>query len=197
MMMTDGAALTQNNKGFTLVEMLIAIVLASIIFVSAYQIISNLVQYKVRAGSANIVRQDEMLTVNLLSQIIEKSLSQYDLLFHSNQSVVFSGEADVLQAISRAYSENFDAPGYRVYRVFERNGELVIGYQKYDQNYPLNSRREISSGLELKQIRFDYLEDGRWVSQWRNPKQFPALIRTTVERENASPLVFVRATTKR
>jgi prepilin-type N-terminal cleavage/methylation domain-containing protein len=187
----------EKQQGFTLVEMLIALVLSSIIFASAYQVISNLVQYRVRANSANMDKQDNLLLTNLLSQIIEKSISQNDLFYRPEKSSVFRGEEDFLQILSRAYSENFDEPGYRVFRIYRRNEELHVGYQKYDQNYRTNAQLEISAGLKLKQIHFGYLEDGQWVRQWRNEKKMPALIRVKIVQNNTRSMHFIRSTGRR
>ncbi len=47
------------RQGFTLVEMLVSIVLSSIIFISSYQVISNLIQYQVRSRVHNEIKLDK------------------------------------------------------------------------------------------------------------------------------------------
>lgn len=182
------------EHGFTLVELMIALVLSSVIFVNAYQVISNLVHYRIRADKVNLARQDMLLTTNLLSQIIEKGISQNDLFYRADKTQLFRGEGDSLQILSRAYSENFDSPGYRVFRIFRRKGELYAGYQKYDENFQANAQNGISSGIKLEKIRFEYFTEGQWVTQWQNEKSIPSLIKVTVMLKPQQAFSFIRAT---
>jgi len=183
--------------GFTLVEMMIALVLSSIIFVSAYQVISNLIQYQVRARTNNQIISDQYLLKNLLTQIIEKSILQYDLFYRIEKMVLFKGEANSLQLLSRAYSENFDVPGYRLYRLYRHNHQLMVSYRKYDKNFRSNQQFELSSGLQLKSIRFEYLNQDNWVESWQDKKNFPSLIRVKVELDDERTLTIVRQTSRK
>ncbi len=69
-----------SQRGLTLVEMLIALVLSSIIFISAYQVISNLVQYQVRSRVHQELQIDRLLLKNILTNIIEKSVFEGSFL---------------------------------------------------------------------------------------------------------------------
>ena len=186
-----------DQRGLTLVEMLIALVLSSIIFMSAYQVISNLVQYQVRARVLNQGNQDSLLIANMVSQIIEKGLNQYDLFYRNQKATLFEGDPESLQIVSRAYSAHFDRPGFRVYRLFRRNGELYISHRAFDRNYLSNQQFEVATGLEIDRLSFQYYEDGNWVDEWRNDRFIPEYIRTSIQLPGNKPAAWTRGTGRR
>jgi prepilin-type N-terminal cleavage/methylation domain-containing protein len=185
------------QSGLTLVEMLIALVLSSIIFVSAYQVISNLVQYQVRSQAKSEESLDRLLATNMVSQIIEKGISQYDLFYRAQKASLFQGETNSLQLISRAYYDRYDRPGYRVYRLFQRDGELTISYQAYDRDYQSGKRFELATGLKIKEIGFAYFEAGDWVDEWTNERTVPEFIRVKIDFTNLKSTEFTRGTSRR
>ncbi len=185
------------DAGFTLIELLIALVLSTIIFVNAYQVLSNLIQYQVRASQQQGSQLDRWLLINLLSEIIEKSASQADLHYRYSRTVAFTGESDRLTLISRAYSTNFDLPGYRVYRLFERDGSLRLAYRAYDVNYRKNHQYETDTGLAIGALRFEYLSPEGWVDSWEDAKTFPGQIRVRAEMPGGQPIEVVRGTSLR
>lgn len=187
----------RQQRAFTLVEMLIAIVLSSIIFVSAYQVISHLIQYQVRARAQHESQMDKLLLTNLLSQVIEKSIHQFDLLYRIPKLVIFQGNADSIRLISRAYSDNFDQPGHRVYRLYQQEGELYVDYRQYDADYMSNQQFKLASGLKIKAITFEYLDENNWVDEWEDDKSIPQYIRITVEQSGNKLLKIIRSTGRR
>ena len=168
-------------SGFTLVEMLVALMLSSIIFVSAYQVMSNLIQYQVRA--VNIAEQevDELLLRNLLDEIISKSLHQSQLYYRVEKTAFFSGKPDSLQLISRAYSSHYDVPGYRVYFLTVKQSRLVVSYRRYDDQVVEAQPEELDTGLEVEEIRFHYKSDGDWFEDWPDNKSLPQWVRVNAE----------------
>ncbi|MCP4874945.1 MAG: prepilin-type N-terminal cleavage/methylation domain-containing protein [Gammaproteobacteria bacterium] len=192
---TPGAS--HRQPGFTLVELLVALVLSSIIFISAYQVISNLIQYQVRAQQQQGGELDRWLMINFLSQIIEKAVPQIDLPYRFNKTTVFRGEPDRLTLISRAYSGNFDLPGHRSYRLFERGGELWVAYRAYDKEYLTNREYESETGLEISVLRFEYLSQQGWVDRWQDAKNFPRQIRVSAVMPGAEKIELVRVTRQR
>lgn len=185
------------QRGLTLVEMLISLVLSSIIFVSAFQVISNMVNYQVRAGVKNEMRGDRLLLDNLLSQVIEMGINQYELFFHSQKSTLFRGKQDTLQLLSRAYSGNFDQAGHRVYRLFERSGRLFVSYRAYDRNYRSNQQYELDSGLAIEDLKFSYFAQGEWLDDWSNDKAIPEFIRIRARLPGSSTVEWIRGTSRR
>jgi prepilin-type N-terminal cleavage/methylation domain-containing protein len=185
------------QRGLTLVEMLIALVLSSIIFISAYQVISNLVQYQVRARVQQDRDLNKLLVTNLLSQIIEKGVSQLDLFNRNQKSALFAGTTDSLQLISRAYSDRYDKPGHRVYQLFQRDGELHITYRAFDSDYRSNQRFELASGLKLENLNFAYFEDGDWIDEWHDEKSIPEFVRIRADLAELGPAEWIRGTNRR
>ncbi len=177
--------------------MLVSIVLSSIIFISSYQVISNLIQYQVRSKVHNEVRLEKLLLSNLVSQIIEKSLYQKDLFYQIQKEKMFKGRSSTLQLISRAYSKNYDVPGYRVYRLFHHKDELYVSYRKYDSKYKSNRQFQISTGIKVDDISFQYLSSDGWVDDWQVEKQFPEFIRIIVELPGAEIMEWIRKTGRR
>ncbi len=193
----SGSAGPRSDAGFTLIELLIALVLSTIIFVNAYQVISNLIQYQVRASQQQGSQLDRWMLANLLSEIIEKSVSQADLLYRYSKTVAFSGEPDRMTLISRAYSTNFDLPGYRAYRLFERDGSLRLAYRAYDVNYRKNREYETDTGLALGALRFEYLSPEGWVNSWEDNKNFPGQVRVRAKMPGGKTIEIVRGTSLR
>lgn len=186
-----------SQLGLTLIEMLISLVLSTIIFASSYQVISNLVQYQVRARTQNDRQLDSVLVANLFTQIIEKGINQYELYYRNQKSTLFVGEPDSLQIISRAYSERYDKPGYRLYRIFENNGELMVSYRAYNRDYLKNNQIQLATGLKIDELRFEYLDQGDWLTEWSDERQIPELIRISVDFPDLKSAEWVRGTSRR
>jgi prepilin-type N-terminal cleavage/methylation domain-containing protein len=185
-----------DQGGFTLVETLIALVLSSIIFVSSYQVISNLIQYQVRARIQNSSDMDKLLLTNMLSQIIEKSIHQYDLYYQIHKKFLFQGKRDSVQLVSRAYSERYDKPGYRVYRLYHREGELYISYRAYDKDYLSNPQFQLATGLKIEEINFEYFEDNGWVDEWHDERSIPQFIRVKIDFPGTQSTDWIRRTSQ-
>lgn len=167
-------------RGFTLVEMLISLVLSAIIFVSAYQVISNLIQYQVRYGEKSEKQMDLLIVRNLINQILNKGLHQSDLYFRISKTPFFEGEHASLRVISRAFSDHFDVPGYRLYRLYVSNNELMVSYNRYDKD-AINEESKIqSSGIRIEQISFEYYLKGEWRKVWKDDKAIPRLVKIKV-----------------
>ncbi|MCP4078472.1 MAG: prepilin-type N-terminal cleavage/methylation domain-containing protein [Gammaproteobacteria bacterium] len=185
------------RQGFTLVEMLVSIVLSSIIFISSYQVISNLIQYQIRSKVHHEIRADKLLLSNLVSQIIEKSLHQKDLVYQFQKDDFFKGQENSLQLISRAYSKNFDVPGFRVFRLFHSDDELYVSYRKFDAEYKSNRQFQISTGIKLDEISFQYLSSEGWVDNWQLKNQFPEFIKIIIELPGTEIMEWIRSTGRR
>jgi len=185
------------QRGFTLVEMLIALVLSSIIFVSSYQVISNLIQYQVRARAQNSEHMDKLLLGNLLSQIIEKGIHQYDLFYRGQKEAVFRGESSSVQLVSRAYSDRYDIPGYRVYRLYQQDGELYISYRAYDKDYLSNQQFQLATGLKVDDLSFEYFAQNEWIAEWSDERSIPEFIRIIANLPDSGSTEWIRRTSLR
>ncbi len=185
------------QQGFTLVEMLIALVLSSIMFFSSYQVISNLIQYQVRARVKNGDQLDKLLLENLLSQIIEQSISQDHMYDRVQKKSVFKGKTDSLQLVSRAYSDRYDIPGYRVYRLYQNEGELYISHQAFDKDYSSNQQFPLATGIKIKDLGFEYLEQDEWTDEWGGKSSIPKFIRIKTDLPGFGLTVWTKRTSRR
>ncbi len=184
-------------RGFTLIELLVSLLLSSIIFVGAYQVISNLVQYQVRAGDRYERDYERALLASMLTQIIERGVGQRSLPNAISKSPLFEGEPDSLQLISRAFERNFDRPGYRIYRLAVADGELRVAYRRYDKQSLRDDMVEIGSGIPLRNIEFEYFADGRWDSRWSLANAVPRLVRIQAETIDGEFVSLVRGMGRR
>ncbi len=184
----------KRNKGFTLVEMLVSLVLSAIIFVSAYQVISNLIQYQVGYSAKSDRQLDRLLVKSLINQILSKGLHQTDLFYRIQKDSFFSGEADSLRIISRAFSDHFDVPGYRIYRIYVKEGELFVAYNRYDKDSTGMAPQVQTSGIRVQKLGFRYYLNGEWQEQWREEASIPEIIKVTVTLPNDETVEWVTST---
>ncbi len=190
----DQSLRVKSASGFTLVEMLISLMLSAIIFVSAYQVISNLIQYQLRNVEKTDKQMDRLLIRSLVAQVLSKGLHQADLFYRVQKDSLFRGEQNSIRILSRAYSDHFDAPGYRVYSLYETDGELFVSYNRYDKDSLNRTPIKLSSGIKIKSIEFEYLKDGDWVQQWTEKNLIPGMVRVRVTMPDTAVLEWVSET---
>ncbi len=191
---SESGPVVKRNKGFTLVEMLVSLVLSAIIFVSAYQVISNLIQYQVGYSAKSDRQLDRLLVKSLINQILSKGLHQTDLFYRIQKDSFFSGEADSLRIISRAFSDHFDVPGYRIYRIYVKEGELFVAYNRYDKDSTGMAPQVQTSGIRVQKLDFRYYLNGEWQEQWREEASIPEIIKVTVTLPNDETVEWVTST---
>lgn len=184
----------RGNSGFTLVEMLISLVLSAIIFVSAYQVISNLIQYQVRYAEKTDKQLDRLLIKSMIGQILLKGLHQGDLYFRVQKDPVFNGDSKSLRIISRAFSDHFDVPGYRVYSMYVSEGELFVSYNRYDKESLAMTPTRQTSGIKVDEMTFEYLHNEDWVEQWDEKDKIPAMVKVKVIMPDKSAFEWISAT---
>jgi general secretion pathway protein J len=181
-------------KGFTLVEMLISLVLSAIIFLSAYEVISNLIQYQIRYGEKSEIQMDRLLLRSMIGQILGKGIYQGDMYFKIKRDSLFQGKSNSIQIISRAYSDHFDMPGYRVYRLYLFENKLTVAYNRYDEKSLASGPEIQTSGIPVEKISFEYFSNGKWVESWQDNKSLPRLIKVKVTFPNKHIFEWVNQT---
>jgi prepilin-type N-terminal cleavage/methylation domain-containing protein len=186
----------KRSCGFTLVEMLISLVLSAIIFVSAYQVISNLIQYQVRYAEKTDKQLDRLLIRNLIDQIMRKGLHQGNLFYRIQKEPLFKGSQNTVRILSRAFSDHFDVPGYRVYSLYVADGELFVSYTRYDKESLSMTPVNQTSGIRIEKIAFEYLKDGEWVEQWREGDKIPGMIKVKVTMPDNATFEWISPTGK-
>jgi prepilin-type N-terminal cleavage/methylation domain-containing protein len=181
-------------RGFTLVEMLISLVLSAIIFLSAYEVISNLIQYQIRYGVKSEIQMDRLLLRSMIGQILGKGIYQGDMYFKIKKDPFFQGKSNSIQIISRAYSDHFDVPGYRVYKLYLAEKKLTVAYSRYDKESLSRGAVIQSSGIQVEEMSFEYFFNGKWVEEWQDAKSVPKLIKVRITLPNKSTFAWVNQT---
>jgi len=187
----------KRQSAFTLVELLVALAISSIIFTSAYQVLSNLVQYQSRQGQQAERERQARLLRRLFAGIVERGVHRDDLFQPVGRQTLFNGQPESLQLLSRAFSRNFDRPGYRVYRLSLRDGRLLVGHRRYSGDEQTLDFRETDSGLALSSLRFEYFDGEQWLARWRDERRLPRYIRMHARLEGGQELTDVRETAVR
>jgi|GEM_PF-1106963 len=182
------------NRGFTLVELLVALALSSIIFTSAYQTIGNLVQYQTRAALKDRVQTDRQLLRRLFTRLVEEGLHVDDLRHRFGRERIFRGEKDSIQLLSRAYSRNFKNSGYRVFRLFLRGHRLMVSYRPYGHRSRQTGVSETDTGLRLNALQLSYYDGEHWRSEWSGRRHLPRFIRLVADLESGIRIELVRET---
>jgi prepilin-type N-terminal cleavage/methylation domain-containing protein len=182
------------QQGFTLVEMLVSLVLSAIIFVSAYQVISNLIQYQVRYNEKSERQMDRLLLRSMIGQILSKGLHQSDLYFKIQKNPFFKGNSDSIQIISRAYSDHFDVPGYRIYSLSVNNNELFVSYKRFDEESVFGEAVKQTSGIRIEKIGFRYYLDGEWLDRWSQVDSIPKLVKVIITLPDNNTFEWVNQT---
>ncbi len=182
--------------GFTLVEVLVSLVLTAVIFVSAYEVIGTLVQYQKRLEARYRVDGDLRLLENLVEQIVGQAVHVSDLPRPEGKESYFDGKSDSIRLLSRAYSRNFDVPGYRIYRLFVRNGELVVSHAKYGLPPARRVFRETPTGLQLQRLELAYWGEHGWQGQWQDARRLPRYIRLRLTLPDGQQTLLVRETAR-
>ena len=185
---------TGGQCGFTLVEMLVSLVLSAIIFVSAYQVISNLIQYQVRYADKSDHQLDQLLVKSLLTQIVSRGLHQSDLFFRVQKEAIFKGEPESMTIISRAFSDHFDIPGYRVYRMYTEDGELMVAYSRYARDAIASGAAVQTSGIKVDKLEFRYYREGEWLENWDDERSIPSVVRIKATLAGAGVVEWVAST---
>ncbi len=182
---------------FTLVELLVALALSSIIFASAYRVIGNLVQYQTRSAAQAVREQDTRLLRQLFGQLVEQGIHRDDLYQPLSREPVFDGREDRLQILSRAWSRNFERPGYRVYRLWLDGERLKLRYRIHAADGEAVPSEETDTGIVLDSLRFDYFDGEGWRTNWREPRRLPRFIRLQARLPGGQWVEDIRETTIR
>ena len=187
----------KTESGFTLIELMVSLALSSIIFASAYQVISNLVHYQSRASLRAQVERDEIQLGRLFGELVEKGLLQQDLPDPGSRKALFEGRPDSLRILSRAYSRNFDRPGYRSFRLFLRDGEIRVAHSREQTREDPSTVIETTTDIPADDLGFEYFDGQDWQSRWSDPRRLPRFIRMRVTTGTGRSLIITRETAVR
>lgn len=195
----------QRARGFTLIEVLLALTLLSLIMLLAYQGLSTGANITAN-GTQAIERNNQIRLVQtfLRSQLTRAKPMPFDQ-DETLGSVVFEGGSEVMRFVG-------PMPGYlsfggayiQTLTLTREDGNLALlfGHQVLDYSRP-GEEKNTSESIEppepvvlmagIEDAEFSYLEppetvDGepKWVSEWSNVAQLPLMVKLNVEMSEAA-----------
>lgn len=192
--------LGNNNRGFSLLELVVALLLSSILLV----IIISTMQIAIKSEEKGTLRQDRSQHIRvLISQLIFvlKGAYPYRATIEDKKRYYFEGEADSLGFITSSVAETDDSlinrPGLKWVRIFVDSEGLKMKENFFflEDDYEGDSLKERLIDDSVTEIEFEYLDNGggeedfepEWVSEWSTDDNdyLPSAIRVSISiREN-------------
>ncbi|HOQ12471.1 MAG TPA: prepilin-type N-terminal cleavage/methylation domain-containing protein [Spirochaetota bacterium] len=192
----------QQNYGFTLIEMLVAVTLSSIILLmiySAYSSVIKTVNYSKSVSSfyenlnfaikridndlANIYWKEESKNLNFISDTFNgSSRLNFVVAEHKENRFIFNLKEQLPLG-------DVHEVGYYLKPSDKRDTFLLIRRSSIDyDDAPLEGGSEEVILEKVKSLKFDFKYRSDWESTWdsRNLKKIPRLIKTTIVIENNS-----------
>jgi len=159
------------NKGFTLLELLIVIVLISIVFAtSGFVFINNIKSLIYFSSDLN----DESSQIGFINQITAQLYSKYE---KRNENIKIDEDRISFYTGYPIFYEGFVRAEYVIEK--EENTEYKkVYYEEFpyiDGNLGFEGLKRMFIG-KFKDIKISVYEDGRWYVNYRN-KKFPKIIK--------------------
>lgn len=190
------------QRGFTLVEVLLAMIIVSLILVGAYS--------GLRTGTRAVDRGEQVVDLNnhlrIVSRFLRTQMMQMmplqipsDDAFEDNSVVFFEGD-------DRGMRFAGPMPGYlsnggpHEQRIFIDRGELLFEHSvlNHEEEWRMGEPRDpvvLLSGID--RARFEYLappegdeEEPVWVSDWETPSVLPMMIRLEIDMDPETRVVW-------
>ena len=168
----------KNNRGFTLLEMVLALLLSSIIVV----IIVSTMRLAIRSEEKGTKRQDASQHLRIITaqlSFILKGVYPYIATIDDEQFYYFVGESDRISFITTSVTERegslIDKAGLKWVSLFRDSEGLKMkdNFFFLDADYDSDSARERLLDDTVTAIEFEYLdtgedrdEDPEWESAW-------------------------------
>lgn len=205
---------TTNNRGFTLLELLISVVISGIIVVMASQAL--------KMGLMNTEKGADKFERNLRNQAIRNLTSrQISTMFaykiDSQETLYFIGSRDQMMfvtpfSLTDHYRKGLVLVSYQV-QSDDGNQQRLICWemplldeeslrklrQAEHVSFPESNKQEISLFLHCDVVSFDFLDktDGKetlkWVTEWKE-NYLPRAVRVTIEKKDHTSIILVPIT---
>jgi len=186
-----------DQKGFTLVELMVAITLVSLLMTMVYSAFS----LAVRGWDGIEVISSENEDMHVLQTFLLRKLSQARPLLENERGgggLVFSGQNQRLLFVATAPAHREVVDGLYVYQLSIEGGaqgqSLKLHYEPYPaaSNLDVSNNRPVTLLHPITDVRFSYY--GRqsakgvlqWHSQWQDKFRLPMLVRMSVQQDSVS-----------
>lgn len=195
------------QRGFTLVEIILAIALLGMILAMAYQ--------GFRAGAASVDRGEALVDrtnrLRVVHQFLRTQLSRAMPLAMRHEDgedetriVIFEGDEETMRFVAPMPGYLGHGGPHEQYLAFERGDdgiELLFGHRllhSEDDNDPLADPDRPPTVLldQIGEGRFSYLtldDEGNpteWVDEWEDPSISPVMVRIEIDMEHRARIVW-------
>jgi prepilin-type N-terminal cleavage/methylation domain-containing protein len=187
-------SLLNNNRGFSLLEMIIALLFSSVIIM----IIVATMRFAVSSEEKGTIRQDKSQHIRIVTSQLSfflKGAYPYIAKIDNERQYYFEGETDSVSFITSSVSKREDSlinkPGLKWIKIFRDSEGLKImeNFFFLDEDYEGSSSTERLLDDTVTDIGFEYLDTGEkrdeepeWSDSWSTDETeyLPAAVKVTL-----------------
>lgn len=190
------------NKGFTLIEVLLALMIFATLSVAANQIFRNVINSNVQTEEVGNALKSLQRTLLIMDSDFRQMLArQYRNGSDEAKEALLEFGDDLLDSESQGI--RFVRGGWiNPQQLFPRGEVVKVGYRIQDETlerirwmYPDNSSALEPAAMPLMEgvtgLRFEVLGDDGWKTEWEAPLSMPRAIRVTLDTERYGELTRI------
>ncbi len=188
--MKQGATLLNKNKGFTLIEVLVSIVILSIIAVVS----TNFLQSSVDAREESSNKLQDLKEFNIASSIARRDMRQIlnvpirDYFGNNLKGNFIADRASNSLIFTTLVNSSFSTSKVRRVEYLMIDNSLIRRQYFADNPYSYEEFFETNLLDDINDIEFSYLNNSKWYSEWPidilTKRKIPNLIRITFTKNN-------------
>ncbi|MDF2184879.1 type II secretion system minor pseudopilin GspJ [Grimontia hollisae] len=190
------------NQGFTLIEVLLALMIFATLSVAANQIFRNVINSNVQTEEVGNALKSLQRTLLIMDSDFRQMLArQYRNGSDEAKEALLEFGDDLLDSESQGI--RFVRGGWiNPQQLFPRGEVVKVGYRIQDETlerirwmYPDNSSALEPAAMPLMEgvtgLRFEVLGDDGWKTEWEAPLSMPRAIRVTLDTERYGELTRI------
>jgi type II secretion system protein J len=188
--MKQEATLLNKNKGFTLIEVLVSIVILSIIAVVS----TNFLQSSVDAREESSNKLQDLKEFNIASSIVRRDMRQIlnvpirDFFGNNLKGNFVADRASNSLIFTTLVNSSFSTSKVRRVEYLLIDDSLIRRQYFADNPYSYEEFFETNLLDDINDIEFSYLNNSKWYSEWPidilTKRKIPNLIRITFTKNN-------------
>jgi len=170
----------KNNKAFTLVELLIAVSIFSVVSIAIYATFSSGTSVLRRVKNIDFPQQKILLKTERFSrELRELPGCRKQLFLGSKTKISFPGNSDYIPCRITYY---FDSPSFCLMRVVDQLSQIITPEGKVDGEFKSKPTVFLS---KVKEVKFSYLNldpvknEYNWIDEWAQ-SYLPVAVKLTV-----------------